>query len=93
MATLSTLLGRLGSDQRVRGGQWERICAWFLTHDLAYRSQVHRVWLQSDSPGGWPTDFWPTDLRPARHPDLGAGGRSRALLPLLRHDPEGRLRA
>ena len=38
MATLPALLSRLDADERVRGRQWERICAWYLTHDPACRA-------------------------------------------------------
>ena len=34
MATLPALLGRLDADERVRGRQWERICAWYLTQAM-----------------------------------------------------------
>ena len=48
MATLLALLGRLDPDERIRGRQWERLCAWYPTHDPGYRSQVRRVWLWSE---------------------------------------------
>jgi predicted helicase len=56
MAALPALLARLDPDERGRGGQWERICAWYLTHDPGYRSQVRRVWLWSEWPGRWGPD-------------------------------------
>ena len=43
VATLPALLGRLDPGPVRRGRQWERICAWYLTHDPGYRSQVRRV--------------------------------------------------
>ena len=56
MVTLPALLARLDADERVRGRQWERICAWYLTHDAGYRSLVRRVWLWSEWPGRWGLD-------------------------------------
>lgn len=56
MASLPALLARLDADKGVRGRQWERICAWFLTHHPGYRSQVKRVWLWADWSGRWGVD-------------------------------------
>jgi hypothetical protein len=42
MATLPALLGRLDANPVRRGRQFERICAWWLTHDPGYRTLVKR---------------------------------------------------
>jgi hypothetical protein len=39
-----------------RGGQFERVCKWFLTNDPLYRHQVRRVWLWDEWPGRWGAD-------------------------------------
>ena len=56
MATLPALLARLDPDPGRRGRQFERVCAWYLTHDPGYRSQVTKVWLWSEWPGRWGVD-------------------------------------
>jgi predicted helicase len=76
VAALPALLAYLDTDERVRGRQWERICAWYLKHDPAYRSLLHRVWLWNEWPGRWGVDAG-IDLR-------GAGRR-----PLKRAAVEG----
>ncbi|MEE9227508.1 MAG: restriction endonuclease, partial [Acidimicrobiia bacterium] len=54
--TLSQLLDKLSPDNDIRGKQFEPICKWFLETDLAYRSQLKRVWLWDDWPGRWGPD-------------------------------------
>ncbi|MEV0761705.1 Helicase associated domain protein [Nocardia sp. NPDC050435] len=57
MATLTELLDQLDPDDSVRrGGQFERICKWFLTHDPAYTHDIREVWLWNDWPGKWGSD-------------------------------------
>ena len=65
MAALDTLLAALDPDPGVRGKQWERICAWYLTHDPGYKEMLRRVWLWDD---------WPEDLGPDTGIDLVAEG-------------------
>jgi superfamily II DNA or RNA helicase len=50
------LLGRLSVDPRVRGREFERICAWYLQNAPEYHSQVAHVWLWDDWPGRWAAD-------------------------------------
>jgi hypothetical protein len=80
MATLPALLARLDADERVRGRQWERICAWFLTHDPAYLALLRHVWLWREWPGRWGVDagidlggWWQSAQR-------GGGGGGRAVV-------------
>jgi superfamily II DNA or RNA helicase len=56
MGDLATLLGHLEPDPVRRGRQWERLCAWFLAHDPAYRALLREVWLWRDWPGRWGVD-------------------------------------
>ena len=53
---LADLLGRLDPDPRVRGHQFERICAWYLRNEPEYRRKLRKVWLWSDWPDAWAAD-------------------------------------
>ena len=53
---LVELLSRLDPDPRVRGRQFERICAWYLRNAPEYRDRFRRVWLWKDWPEAWAPD-------------------------------------
>ncbi len=55
-SSVSKLLESLSPDPRVRGGQFERLCKWFLETDPVYRRQLRRVWLWGQWPGRWGAD-------------------------------------
>lgn len=44
------------TDSVRRGGQFERICQWFLTHDSVYAHELRHVWLWNEWPGRWGGD-------------------------------------
>lgn len=46
----------LSDDPRLRGKEFERICAWYLHNAPEYRSQLRRVWLWNDWPERWAAD-------------------------------------
>jgi predicted helicase len=50
------LIGRLDARKKVRGDQFERICAWCLRSAPEYRPQLRRVWLWSEWPDAWAAD-------------------------------------
>jgi predicted helicase len=52
----TALLSRLDPDERVRGRQFERICAWYLRSAPKYRTRLRRVWHWSEWPGAWAAD-------------------------------------
>src|ERR1035437_2066409 len=56
MTTLLELFGKLNLDEYRRGGQFERICKWFLENAPEYKRQIKRVWLWDDWPGRWGRD-------------------------------------
>jgi predicted helicase len=56
MASLAALLNRLDPDEKVRGRQFERICAWYLGNAPEYRRRFRKIWLWSDWPGAWAPD-------------------------------------
>ena len=56
MAGLSELLGKLHTDNHIRGRQFERICKWYLQNDPKYKLQLSKVWLWSEWPGRWGPD-------------------------------------
>ncbi|GDX83860.1 hypothetical protein LBMAG42_56710 [Deltaproteobacteria bacterium] len=56
MPSLANLLSTLPADARLRGRAFERLCAWYLTHDPVYAAQVTRVWLWDEWPGRWGPD-------------------------------------
>ncbi len=51
MSSFGDLFDRLDPDSNVRGSQFEGICKWYLTHDLAFQRQLAKVWLWSEWPG------------------------------------------
>ena len=50
------LISRLDPDPRVRGRQFERICAWYLRNAPEYRGRFRKVWLWADWPDAWAAD-------------------------------------
>jgi predicted helicase len=56
VAELTELLATLDPDPRIRGRQFEEICAWFLRNDPLYQYQLDRVWLWDAWPGRWAAD-------------------------------------
>ncbi len=54
--TLAELLSQLDARPGVRGGQFERICAWYLRNAPEYRDRIRTVWLWSDWPNTWGAD-------------------------------------
>ena len=56
MASFPELFRSLSPDEHRRGREFERICKWFLEHDLQYRRLIKRVWLWDDWPGRWGRD-------------------------------------
>ena len=56
VGAFSELFARLDADPRVRGGQFEHVCKWFLTNDPTYKSTLRRVWLWKEWTGRWGGD-------------------------------------
>jgi superfamily II DNA or RNA helicase len=56
VGTLADLLERFDADARLKGRQFEHLCAWYLANDPLYRTQLARVWLWDDWPGRWGPD-------------------------------------
>ncbi len=56
MAGLSELLGKLHTDNHIRGRQFERICKWYLQNAPQYRLLLDKVWLWDEWPDRWGPD-------------------------------------
>ena len=54
--SLDALLARLDPDERVRGGQFESVCRWYLGNAPEYRGVARRIWLWRDWPARWGAD-------------------------------------
>ena len=56
MGSFAHLLSRLDADPRLRGREFEHICAWYLANEPLYRSELTEVWLWDGWPGRWGAD-------------------------------------
>jgi predicted helicase len=54
--SFAALYSSLDSRPEERGKQFERVVRWFLTHDLAWATQVEKVWLWNEWPERWGVD-------------------------------------
>ena len=51
MADFATLLGRLTTEEELRGRGFERLCKWVLENAPEYTARLGRVWLWAEWPG------------------------------------------
>jgi superfamily II DNA or RNA helicase len=56
MGNLQQLMDALSRDDRLRGQQFEMVCAWLLERAPLYRPMIKRVWRWNDWPGRWGSD-------------------------------------
>lgn len=56
MGTFLDLYRSLDPDPRIRGGQFEHVCKWFLANDPTYKNTLRRVWLWEEWSGRWGGD-------------------------------------
>ena len=54
--SLPDLLGQMDARPGVRGRQFARLCAWYLSNAPEYRDRIRKVWMWSDWPGAWAAD-------------------------------------
>ena len=87
MGSFAHLLSRLDADPRLRGREFEHICAWYLANEPLYRSELTEVWLWDGWPGRWGADAG-IDLVAEDHATAGSGrSRPRPTTPALLESP------
>jgi superfamily II DNA or RNA helicase len=72
VGTFDELYANLSEDPRLRGKQFERVCAWFFENDPVYSHELKTIWLWDDWPGRWGGDAGIDLVAEDRNGDLWA---------------------